>query len=279
MIRLGLDGRRESTEAASTGNVALQLNHALLVASRILRVGLKLPAEELVGVVGLELGIKDAEPLSVLGHLVPVTLHVLQVGGKVCKAALKHFAVQLRSHDGLEVNVFGPGLARLSKHKVSGLFHSTEESADFLRVLLDEGLVANVEDGAETAAAQLGEFINAEHLDICLGAALLVEPFLELDHLNVLKANTGVNFTGDDGLGDVHSAADGSIVLWSEAVVGGEFVNLDLAKLAHVANSLALEGAEVSGDARLLEIDDASEWLIKQAANGGDREATGFGLE
>jgi hypothetical protein len=61
--------------------------------------------------------------------------------------------------------------------------------------------------------------------------------------------------------------------------VGGEFVNLDLAKLAHVANSLALEGAEVSGDARLLEIDDASEWLIKQAANGGDREATGFGLE
>lgn len=279
MIKLGLDDRRESTEAASASNVALQLNHALLVAGRILRVGLKLPAQELVGVVGLELGIKDAEPLSILGHLVPVTLHVLQIRGKVCKAALKHLAVQLSSHDGLEVNVFGPGLARLSKHKVSGPFHSTEESADFLWVLLNEGLVANVEDGAETAAAQFGEFINAEHLDVCLGATLLVEPLLELNHLNILQANTSVNFAGDDGLGNVHSAANGSIVFRSETIVGGEFVDLDLAKLAHVADTLALEGAKVGGDARLLEIDDASEWLVKQAANGDDREATGLGLE
>jgi hypothetical protein len=279
LARLGLDGEWESTEAASTGNITLQFNHALLVAGGIFRVSLKLPAKELVGVVGLELGIKDAESLSIPGHLVPVTLHILQILREVREAALKHLSVQLRSHNGLEVDVFGPGLVRLGKHKVSGLFHGTEESADLLRVLLDEGLVANVKDGAEAAAAQFSEFINAEHLDVCLGAALFVEPFLELNHLNILKANASVNLAGDDGLGHVHSAADGSIVLRSEAIVGGEFVNLDFAKLAHVANALALEGAEVGGDARLLEINDTSEWFIKKAANRDDREATGLGLE
>lgn len=279
MIQLCFDGNWESTETASASNVALQLDHALLIAGRILRVGLKLPAEELVGVVGLELGIKDAEPLSILGHLVPVTLHVLQVLGEVGEATLKHLSVQLSSHDGLEVNVLCPGLVRLSKHKVSGLFDSTEESTDFLWVLLNERLVANVQDGAEAAATQFSELIDAEHLDVCLGAALLVEPFLELNHLNILQANASVNFAGDDGLGNVHSTANGGIVLWSEAIVRGQFVNLDFAKLAHVANPLALEGAEVSGDARLLEVNDTGEWFVKQAADGDDREATGLGLE
>jgi hypothetical protein len=54
---------------------------------------------------------------------------------------------------------------------------------------------------------------------------------------------------------------------------------LDLAELAHVANTLPLEGAEVSGDARLLEINDAGKWLIKQAADGEDWEVTSLGLK
>jgi hypothetical protein len=51
-----------------------------------------------------------------------------------------------------------------------------------------------------------------------------------------------------------------------------------LSKFADIANTLALEGAEVSGDAAVLEIDDSSERLIEKRPDGQNREVTGFGL-
>jgi hypothetical protein len=53
---------------------------------------------------------------------------------------------------------------------------------------------------------------------------------------------------------------------------------LDLAELAHVADALALERAEVGRDAGGLEVDDAREGLVQEAADGQDREVAGFGL-
>lgn len=58
----------------------------------------------------------------------------------------------------------------------------------------------------------------------------------------------------------------------------GQLVDLDLAKLADIANLLALERAEVLGDAGVLEVDDAGEGLVEKRADGDDGEVAGFGL-
>jgi hypothetical protein len=60
--------------------------------------------------------------------------------------------------------------------------------------------------------------------------------------------------------------------------VRSEFVDLDLAELTDVADALALEGAEVGGDSRVLEVDDTGEGLVEEAADGEDGEVAGFGL-
>jgi len=60
--------------------------------------------------------------------------------------------------------------------------------------------------------------------------------------------------------------------------VRGELVDLDLAKLAYVADTFALEGAEVARDAGLFEIDYAGEGFVQEAANGEDGEIASLGL-
>lgn len=57
-----------------------------------------------------------------------------------------------------------------------------------------------------------------------------------------------------------------------------ELIDLNLAKLADVADTLALEGPKVGGDSGILEVDDAGEGFVQKAANREDREVTGFGL-
>lgn len=265
-------------EAAAAGNIALEFNHALLVASRVGRVGLETPAEEIVGVVGLEVGAQNAKSLTILGDLVPVALDILQVLGEVGVAALKDLPVELGVHDGLEVDVLLPGLVGVGENKVRGLLDGSHEGADLVRVLRNELFVSNVEDGAEAAAAELGQLVDAEHLDVRLVAALAGKPLLQLDHLDVLQANSGVNVAVDDGLGDVHAAANGGVVGGSEAVVRGELVDLDLAKLAYVADSLALERAEVGCDARVLEVDNTSEGLVQKTSDGEHGEVASLGL-
>lgn len=108
-----------------------------------------------------------------------------------------------------------------------------------------------------------------------------------------------MDVTTDNGLGNVHTAADGSVVIRGHAVVLSQLVDLDLnsistpghrslvgnlvlwsnlSKFTDVADSLALERAEVFGDSTALQVDKASEGLIEQGANRSNREVTGFGL-
>lgn len=51
-----------------------------------------------------------------------------------------------------------------------------------------------------------------------------------------------------------------------------------LAELSDIANTLALEGLEVSGNTTVLEIDNSGKWLIQERSERGNREVTGFGL-
>jgi hypothetical protein len=60
--------------------------------------------------------------------------------------------------------------------------------------------------------------------------------------------------------------------------VRGQLVDLDLAELADVADAFAAERAEVGRDARILEVDNASEGFIEKTADGNDGIVTGFGL-
>lgn len=277
-LGLNLCSSLQPLEAARSSNLLLQLGNALLVTDGVVGLGLQHPLQVLVGVVGLEAGIQDAEALAVLGDLVPVALHVLQVLGEVGEAALEDLAVQVGAHDGLEGDVLGPRRLGLREDKVGRALDGTHEGAGLGRVLAEERLVANVEDGAEAAAAQLGELVDAQHLHVGLGAALRGEPLLELDHLDVLQADAGVDVAVDDGARHVHAAPHGRVVLGRHAVVRRQLVDLDLAELADVADALALEGAEVGGDSGRLEVDDAGERLVEQASDGEDGEFAGLGL-
>lgn len=268
----------QTAETTLVRNVALQLRHTLLVTRRVLRLPSQGPLEVLIGIVGLKVGAQDAKPLAVVGDLLPVALDILEVLAEVREAPLEDLAVELRAHDGLEVDVLEPGPLGLLDHKVGGALDGAQERADPGRVLGDEPVVADVQDGAEAAAAQLGQLVDAQHLHVALGAALGREPLLELDHLHVLEADAGVDLALDDGLGHVHAAADCGVVGGRHPVVGGQLVDLDLAELADVSDALALEGLEVRGDAGRLEVDDTGEGLVEETANGRDREVAGFGL-
>lgn len=265
-------------EPTAASNITLEFNHALLIASRVRRVRLQTPAQELISIVGLEVGAQYAQSLTVLGNLGPVALDVLQVLREVGVATLKDLPVKLGVHDGLEVDIFLPSLVGIGEDKIGSLLNGSHEGAYLFGVLRDELFIADVEDGAEAAAPQLGELIDTEHLNVGLFAALAGKPLLQFDHLDIFQADSGVNLFVDDGLGDIHAAADGGVVLGGETVVRGELVDLDLAELADVSNSLALERAEVGGDARVLEVDHAGEWLVQEAADGEDREVPSLGL-
>lgn len=52
-----------------------------------------------------------------------------------------------------------------------------------------------------------------------------------------------------------------------------------LSELSNIADSLALQGAEVLGDSAALEVDNTGEGLVEQGANRGNGEVTGFGLK
>lgn len=275
---LSLHAKRETVESTTASNIALEFNHALLIASRISRVRLQTPAQELIGVVGLKVGAQYTQSLAVLGDLGPVALDVLQILGEVGVAALKDLPVKLRVHGGLEVDIFLPSLVGIGEDKVGSLLDGTHKGANLFGVLRNELLIANVENRAEAAASQLSELVDTEHLNLGLLAALARKPLLQLDHLNVLQTDAGVNLFVDDGLGDIHAAADGGVVLRSEAVVRGELIDLDLAELADVSNSLTLERAEVGGDARILEVYHAGEWLVQETADREHGKVTSLGL-
>lgn len=265
-------------EAAAAGNVLLQLSHGLLIGNGILRGTLQRPSQVLVGVVGGKVGLQHAETLSVLGDLFPVTLHVLEVLGEVRVGALKDLEVDVGAHARLHVDVLLVRIGRGSEDQVGRLLDGAHELFDLVGVLGKEAVIDNVQDAAEAAAAQLGQLVDAQHLHLIAGAALASEPLCELDHLDVLQADTCVNGALDDGLADIHAAADGCVVVGAHPIVRGELINLDLAKLANVADALALQGAEIGSDTARLEIDNASERLVQKRSDGCHWKVAGFGL-
>ena len=150
----------------------------------------------------------------------------------------------------------------------------------------------DVKDRAEAAASKLGELVDAEHLGIVGGTSLGLEPLLKLNHLDVLETDSSIEFAVDDGPGNVHSAADGSVVGRGHAVVLGKLIDLDLhpsasvlsgtraikhlSKLSDVSDALSTQGLEVRSDAAALEVDDTRERLVEEGSDGSDREATGL---
>lgn len=218
-------------EATLGGDLLLQLDHALLVAGRVGRLAAERPGQELVGVVGREAVLEDAEALAVAGDLVPVAADVGEAPGEVGEGALEDLAVELGGHGGLEVGVLGVGRAGLRQHEVRCALDGAHEGADPVRMLGQERLVADVQDGAEAAAAQLGQLVDAQHLHVGLGPALAREPLLQLHHLHVLQPDARVDLAANDRLGDVHAAPDRGVVVRRHAVVRGQLVNLDLWEL------------------------------------------------
>lgn len=268
----------KSAETTTASDLLLQVDHALLVASWVSRIALEVPGQELVGVVRHEGLLQNTQSLSVSSDLLPVTLHVLEILREICVGALVDLAVDRVSHLWLNIDVLLVRLSGVGNDIVSSALDRAHERSDPVLVRGNEGIVGDVQDGAEAAAAQLGELVNAEHLDVVAGAALCGEPLLKLDHLDVLESDTGIDGTLDDGLGDIHTTANGGVLVGSHAVVSGELVDLDLAELTDVADALALERGKVGGDTAVLKVDDTSEWLVEEGADGGDGEVASFGL-
>lgn len=269
----------QSAEPTTASDLLLQVDHALLVASWVSRVALQVPTQKFVSIVRHEILLQNTQSLPVRSHLLPVTLHILEVLREVRVRALVDLAVDWVSHLRLDIDVLLVRLSGAGNDIVGSALDRPHERSDLVLVCGDEGIVGDVQDGAEAAASQLGKLVNTKHLDFIAGATLAGEPLLQLNHLDVLKSDTGVDGALDDGLGDIHAAAHGGVLVGRHAVVAGELVDLDLAELADVADALALERGEVGGDAAVLEVDDAGEGLVEEGADGGDGEVTGFGLE
>lgn len=162
----------------------------------------------------------------------------------------------------------------------------------------------DVKDATEAAASQFRKLVNPEHLNITSRTSLPGEPLFELDHLDVLESDAGMDAALDDRLGDVHSASDCLVVSGLHAIMLGQFINLNLlkelaiyhpqlgctvlrevsfhtylSKLPHVSDFLALQAAEIRGDPTVLEIHDSGERLVEEGSNGRNWEASGFGSE
>ncbi len=205
---------------------------------------------------------QHAQALAVLGDLLPVPLHIIQVAGEVGEAPLKHLAIQRGAYDGLEVDVLGLGTLGPLEDVVGGTLDGLHEGVYLVRVCSNELLVSNVQDRIEAAVAKLGELVDIQYLYICLRTALVRELLLELNHLNVLEANASVDAALYNSLGHVYAVADGCVVREQHTVVRGQLVNLDLAELADVADALALKRTEVGRNARGLEIHYTGKGLV-----------------
>lgn len=260
-------------------NTLLQFHHPLLITSGILRIGVELPLKEFIGVVGSVVFRQNAKSLAIVCDFVPVTGYILHILAEVGETALEDFTVEGSAHGWFEIDVFLVSLSGGSEDVVCSFLAGAEESADFVWVVGDEGFIADIQDGAEAAAAQLGEFVDAQHLNIITRTVVVGEPFGEFDHLDVLETDAGVDVAFDDGFGDVHAAAHGGVVGGFHAVVGSQLVNLDLAEFADITDALTHEGAEVGGDAGGLEVHDTGEGLVEKGSDGLDGKAASFASE
>lgn len=262
--------------ASLSGHFLLVLRNGHLLRRGIGVLRLKLPRKELVGHILLEVGLHHTQTLAVVRDLIPIAGDIGTVAAHVDVRALKYLLVLSRVHRLLELLVLVPSLGGLIDHKICCLFDSAHKGKGLFWVARKERLIRNVQDRAEAAAAKLCELVNAQHLDIGSGAALSLAPLLQLNHLDILQTNASINVTTLDGISDIHADTHGGVVRLGHAKVRGKLVNLDLAKLAHVANTLAFQAAEISRDPGTFKVNYTSEGLVQQRSNRLDWEPTGL---
>eukprot|EP01136_Pigoraptor_vietnamica_P012308 Opistho-1_new@52095 len=225
---------------------------------------------KVVRVVRLEISADEAETLRVRGHLVPVALDVLEGRVEVGARGVVDLAVHRRVHDRLGLGKNVKALLGALEAKLVAALDGAHERVDAVRVALEEVVVGDVEDRAEAAAAEIGEFVDAQHV----GAALA--ELLQLNLLVVDKAHAAVDGPVADGLREVHSDADGRVVALAHALARADFVNYDLAKLADVTHAAALDVVKAL-DAALLGKDNARRRLVEERSDGRDVETARLG--
>lgn len=157
----------------------------------------------------------------------------------------------------------------------------------------------NSNSRAEAATPKSGELIDPEHLDVFDRATVRLAPFFQFDSLNVLESDTcreqreseyklrfgsgcvigltSVDRTIENGISDLHAAAHrdiiGSSILLEEFVPLEKFVDLNLAKVSDVPNSLTSKRSKVRSDGSSLtretsfEVNDAGDWFIHQSTD------------
>lgn len=119
----------------------LELSHPLLVLGGIRRLFNKLPLQEVVGVVGLEVGLKNAESFPISCDLLPIALDVLEVLGEVGVRSLKDLPVDKVGHLWFDIDVRRVRLLRLTENILCRLFDCSHELPNFLGVLGQEIIV------------------------------------------------------------------------------------------------------------------------------------------
>lgn len=168
----------KSLEATILRNTLLENQHSLLIKTWISRVGFELPIQELIRVIWLKTLVEDAETLSILSHLLPVTFDVLlarvsnmlpkecpesrlgelapgvevswtylQVLGEVRKGSLEDLAVDCRCHFRLHVNVHPVCFGWGAEDIVSCTLDRGHETSNLVGILGKEGIVGCCQNG------------------------------------------------------------------------------------------------------------------------------------
>ena len=117
-----------------------------LVGVRVDSLGLDLPLDELVRVVGNKVvgsGSEDLESVAVSDDLGPISLNVLQVLGHVHERSLENLVLKRSVHRLVGSSKLLPSSSRLSVHVVGSLLDSSHESGALFGVLGDKVFVGD----------------------------------------------------------------------------------------------------------------------------------------
>lgn len=141
-------------------------------------------------------------------------------------------------------------------HKVRSLLDRSHERSDLLGLLRDELFVRDDQDSAlrveninidldstegrttyEATTAQRSEDVDSEHSNVSRRSSLFFAPFFQLDALNILESDSGIDSSVDDAAADVHADSDGGVVGGQHSVPFGQFVNLSRVVLRKMAKN------------------------------------------
>ena len=127
--------------APTTRHFMLELSHSLLVLGRVPGLLNKLPLQELVGIVGLETGLENAEPFAVSRDFLPIALDILEVLREIGVGTLEDLPIDDIGHLWLDADVRRVGLLRLAEDVLRRLLDCSHETPNFLGVLGNESIV------------------------------------------------------------------------------------------------------------------------------------------